>query len=291
MLRTSADLTKSSVRGLKMGRPHKNSSGAVRHGCTAVLVPRMRALIVDDEPVARKVLREELELLDCIEIAGEAENGEDALRKISSVRPDVVFLDIQMPIMSGFELLNHLNTGHLPAIIMVTAYDQHAIHAFEAGAVDYLLKPVSQSRLQQAVERAKRILRSPLEAAENLAQLQEFSSVARQTPRVRKIVGKLDEEYFLLNPDEVLAFQAEGDTVWIITSKQRYIATQNLRDIEERLQNSTFRRIHRNALVNVEQIRKMSMITSQRWLITLNNGQQFVVSKRQARNVRDVLHW
>ncbi|MFZ0591415.1 MAG: LytTR family DNA-binding domain-containing protein, partial [Bryobacteraceae bacterium] len=96
-------------------------------------------------------------------------------------------------------------------------------------------------------------------------------------------------DFFLLNPEEVLAFQAEGDITWIITQRQRYAATQNLKSIEVRLRNTAFRRIHRNALVNVEQIRKMSMITSQRWLITLNNGQEFVVSKRQARNVRDLL--
>jgi DNA-binding LytR/AlgR family response regulator len=95
----------------------------------------------------------------------------------------------------------------------------------------------------------------------------------------------------LLSPHEVLAFQAEEDTVWIITAKQRYMATQNLKTIQERLINTSFRRIHRNALVNVEQIRKMSMITSQRWLVTLNNGQEFIASKRQAKNVRDVLNW
>jgi DNA-binding LytR/AlgR family response regulator len=88
-----------------------------------------------------------------------------------------------------------------------------------------------------------------------------------------------------------LAFQAEGDVTWIITAKQRYMATQNLRAIEDRLQNSSFRRIHRNALVNIEQIRKMSIMTSQRWLVTLNNGMEFIVSKRQAKNVRDVLDW
>ena len=252
----------------------------------------MRALIVDDEPIARKVLREELELLDGVEIIGEAATGAEALSRISSGRPDVVFLDIQMPGMGGFELLDHLIAGPLPAIIMVTAYDEHAIQAFEAGAIDYLLKPVSPHRLQQALERARRMSRSPSEVAENLARLQNVSPAAQQTSQaVRKVVGKLAEEYFLLNPAEVLAFQADGDRTWIITSKQRYLATQNLRAIEERLQNSTFRRIHRNALVNVEQIRKMSMITSQRWLITLNNGQEFIVSKRQARKVRDVLNW
>ena len=251
----------------------------------------MRALIVDDEPVARQVLREELAALS-VEIAGEAENGESALLQILSGKPDVVFLDIQMPVMSGFELLGHLNGEHVPAIVMVTAYDQHAIQAFEAGAMDYLLKPVSQQRLSLALERVKRLLRSPVQAAEKLAQLQELAPVSRsEVPKLRKIVGKIGQEYFLLSAQEVFAFQAEGDLTWIITAKQRYLATQNLRAIEERFHDSSFRRIHRNALVNVEQIRKMSMITSQRWLVTLNNGQEFVVSKRQAKNVRDVLSW
>jgi two-component system LytT family response regulator len=260
--------------------------------CKTSVLPLFRALIVDDEPVARKVLREELEVLGSVEIVGEAENGEDALAQISSSKPDLVFLDIQMPGMDGFELLDQINEGHMPVIIMVTAYDQHAIRAFEAGAVDYLLKPVSQQRLMQAVERAARLSRNPADVAENLAQLQELAPAATVTERkIRKIVGKLGEEYFLLNPNEVLAFQADGDITWIITAKQRYLATQNLKAIEDRLRNTAFRRIHRNALVNVEQIRKMSMITSQRWLVTLNNGQEFIVSKRQAKNVREVLSW
>jgi two-component system, LytTR family, response regulator len=246
----------------------------------------MRALIVDDEPVARKVLREELLLIDSIEVVGEAENGQAALPQISSLRPDIVFLDIEMPVMGGFELLQRLHGGFLPSVIMVTAYDQHAIQAFEAGAIDYLLKPISQLRLQQAVERARRLSQHPAQVAENIAQLQEISH-----PKIHKIVGKLGDEYFLLSLNEVLAFQAEGDVVSIITARQRYLATQNLRVLEERLRETPFRRIHRNALVNIEQVRKMSMLTSQRWLVTLNNGQEFIVSKRQAKNIRDVLHW
>lgn len=252
----------------------------------------MRALIVDDEPVARKVLREELECCSNVEVVGEAENGEAALRQIVAVKPDLVFLDIQMPVMGGFELLDRLNGGHLPLVIMVTAYDQHAIQAFDAGAIDYLLKPISQDRLLQAVERARRSARSPAQAAEHIAELQSMAPVAKSAVRKpKKIVAKLGEEYFLLNPQEVLAFQADGDLTWIITAKQKYLSTQNLRAIEARMQNSSFRRIHRNALVNIEQIRKMSIMTSQRWLVTLNNGLEFIVSKRQARNVRDVLEW
>lgn len=132
------------------------------------------------------------------------------------------------------------------------------------------------------------MVKDPVQAAEKVAELQQVTSGGS---KVRKIVGKLGEEFFLLGPDEILAFQADGELVWIMTANQRYLATQNLRKIEERLKNTSFRRIHRNALVNIEQIRRMSMITSQRWLVTLNNGQQFVVSKRQAKNVRDVLNW
>lgn len=251
-------------------------------------MPLLRAFIVDDEPIARKVLREELEILKRVEVIGEAENGQAALDQIHAARPDIIFLDIEMPVMGGFEFLGHLNSGVLPAIVMVTAYDEHAIHAFEAGAIDYLLKPVSQARLQQALERAQRVVKDPVQAAEKVAELQQVTSGGS---KVRKIVGKLGEEFFLLGPDEILAFQADGEVVWIMTANQRYLATQNLRNIEERLKNTSFRRIHRNALVNIEQIRKMSMITSQRWLVTLNNGQQFVVSKRQAKSVRDVLNW
>jgi DNA-binding LytR/AlgR family response regulator len=250
----------------------------------------LRAIIVDDEPVARKVLREEIGLLDKVEVVGEADNGQTALAEIAALEPDVVFLDIQMPVMGGFELLHHLQGGRMPVIVMVTAYDEHAIQAFEAGAIDYLLKPVSQQRLAQAVERASLIAGNPLRIAENVAQLQE-AATAPGLPKVRKIIGKLGEEYFLLNPTEVLAFQADGDITWIVTAKQRYISAQNLRELEERLRNGPFRRIHRNALVNIHQIRKMSVMTSQRWLITLNNGHEFIVSKRLAKNVRDVLSW
>jgi two-component system LytT family response regulator len=251
----------------------------------------MRTLIVDDEPIARRVLREELEELAEVEVVGEADNGEAALSSIALLRPDLVLLDLEMPGLGGLDMLARLRGGHLPVVVIVTAYDQHAIRAFEAGAIDYLLKPVSQERLARAVERSRRLSRNPQQVAETVAHLQELTPPQNSSYRIRKIVGKLGEEFFLLNLSEVLAFQAEGELIWIITARQRYLATQNLREIEERLANTSFRRIHRNALVNVNQIRKMSMLTSQRWLVTLSNSQEFIVSKRQAKHVRDVLSW
>ena len=248
----------------------------------------LRTLIADDEPIARKVLREELGSFDDVEIIGEADNGVSALEKISADHPDLVLLDLQMPEMGGLEVVRNLKRGtHMPVIVIVTAYDKYALQAFEAGAIDYLLKPVGADRLAEAVERARRV--TEREAAERLAQLQEVADQPK-TPQARRIVGRVGEEYFLLSADEIYAFQADGETVWIITAKKKYLATQTLKALDQRLKNTSFRRIHRNALVNVEHVRKMSALSSQRWLITLSNDQEFVASKRQAGSIRQLLN-
>jgi two-component system, LytTR family, response regulator len=250
---------------------------------------QLKTLIVDDEPVARKILREELESIDDVEIVGEAESGTEALDKIAACHPDLVLLDLQMPGMGGLDVVRKLKHGpSIPVIVIVTAYDKYALQAFDAGAIDYLLKPVGQDRLAEAVERARRV--TGREAAEKVAQLQEIGEPA-QGPRTRRIVGRVGEEYFLLSADEIYAFQAEGDLVWIVTAKRKYLATQTLKVLQERLKSTSFRRIHRNALVNVDHVRKMSALSSQRWLITLSNDQEFVASKRQARSVRQLLSW
>ncbi|HXI43008.1 MAG TPA: LytTR family DNA-binding domain-containing protein [Bryobacteraceae bacterium] len=259
--------------------------GSEQHGPSMPL----KTLIVDDEPIARKVLREELESITDIEIIGEADDCATALQKIVAHQPDLVLLDLQMPAMGGLDVVGCLKHGaRMPVIIIVTAYDKYALEAFEAGAIDYLLKPVSQERLSEAVERARRV--TGREAIERVAQLQEITGPhAGQGPR--RIVGKVGEEYFLLSADEIYAFQAEGDLVWIFTVKRKYLATQTLKVLEQRLANSSFRRIHRNALVNVDHVREMTALSSQRWLITLSNEQEFIASKRQARSVRQLLNW
>ena len=252
--------------------------------------PTFTVLIVDDEPIARRILREELELLPHLRIVGEAGDGKEALQKISSLHPDLVFLDLQMPVMSGFEVVRSLHVPPLPVIVIVTAYDQYAIEAFEAGAVDYLLKPVSESRVRRAIENARRLLGKPAEIA---ARVEQIAAVDRApaAPQNRKFVGRSGEEYFLLDPSEVLAFQAERELVWIVTFRQRLLATQPLRAIEARLAETDFQRVHRNAIVNVNHVRKLSSLSSQRWLITLSNSLQLIVSKRQAHNIRKVLQW
>lgn len=251
---------------------------------------RLRILIVDDEPVARHVLREELETFAGVEVAGEAEDGIQAVAEMERLQPDLVLLDLQMPGLGGFDVIRRLPKGILPVIVIVTAYDEHAIRAFEAGALDYLLKPVSRERLEKTLDRVRALLPSKREVAESLVRLSELEDVSSSS-RSRKIVGRSGEEYFLLDLDDVLGFQAERETVWILTSRHRYIATHTLRAIAARLRDPVFQRVHRNAVVNINHIRKMAPLSSQRWLLTLSNGQEFIVSKRQAAAVRRLLRW
>ena len=157
----------------------------------------MKTLIVDDEPIARRVLREALEAFPEVEIVGEAENGKQALQQIAELKPDLVFLDLQMPVMGGFEVVRKLGSGHLPVVVIVTAFDQHAIQAFEAGAVDYLLKPVSEARLQKAVERAQSCKtnrsKSPMKSPGSLSPVTELDGS-------RKVVGRNGERVFPAGP-------------------------------------------------------------------------------------------
>jgi two-component system, LytTR family, response regulator len=249
----------------------------------------LKTLIVDDEPIARKILREELELIADVEVVGEADNGSKALQEIARHKPELVLLDLQMPVMGGLEVVRNLEHGqHLPVIVIVTAYDKFAIQAFEAGAIDYLLKPVGHERLAEAVARARRL--SAKDPLDRLARLQEVAATGKEYGS-RRIVGRIGDEFFLLSADEIFAFQAEGDIVWILTADRTYEATQTLKALDERLRNAGFQRIHRNALVNVDHVRKMSGLTSQRWLITLANGREFIASKRQARGIRQLLQW
>ena len=250
----------------------------------------MTTLIVDDEPIARRVLREGLEAFADVEVVGEAGDGKSALAEIARLGPELVFLDLQMPVMSGFEVVASLAGKTMPIIVIVTAYDQHAIRAFESGAIDYLLKPVEDARLRKSVERARGLRRQPIEIANHAARIAAAAQPAL-SPSTRKIIARNGADYLLLEADEVLAFQAERELVWVITPKQRYLATQSLNGIEQRLPAGQFQRVRRNAVVNINHIRKMSTLTSQRWLITLSNSLELVVSKRQAHHIRRILHW
>ncbi|MBL8294452.1 MAG: response regulator transcription factor [Bryobacterales bacterium] len=244
----------------------------------------IRTVLVDDEPIARQILEEELSEIDGLTIVGQAGNGEQAVAVINSLQPDLVLLDVQMPALDGFEVVRRVSPLP-PAIVFVTAYDQHALRAFEVGAADYLLKPVRSDRLRAMVDKVRRGTKSRRETAERVAKTVE----AAAAPGRRKIVGRKGSEYFLLDLEEVLAFRAEGELVWIITNQKRFLANQTLQELTRRLEGTEFKRVHRGALINVDHVRKMSTLSSQRWLLTMTNGLEFTVSKRQAHTIREVV--
>jgi len=244
----------------------------------------IRTVLADDEPIARRILEEELSTIAGLQIVGQASNGEQAVALINSLQPDLVLLDIQMPSLDGFEVVRRISPLP-PAIVFITAYDQHALRAFEIGAADYLLKPVREDRLRAMVEKVRSRRTNRREAAERVASTLE----AAATPGRRRIVGRKGNEYFLLDLDEVIAFRAEGELVWIITRQKRYLAGHTLQELTRRLEGSEFKRVHRGALINVDQVRKMSTLSSQRWLLTMSNEMELIVSKRQAHTMREVL--
>ena len=246
----------------------------------------LRTLIVDDETAARELLRRDLRDLDGIEIVGEAENCDAAQQQIADLDPDLVLLDIQMPVCDGFQVVRRIK-GRLPAIVFVTAYSEHALRAFEVGAVDYLLKPFSKTRLHRSIKRAMESRRSPGKIAEQVAQV--VNADAKRARRPPKIVGCHGRDFLLLDLDEIYAFRASDEIVWIQMKDRQYRATQTLSSLAERLADSQFLRVHRSVLVNVDKIRRISALSSRRWLLTLENGLQCTVSKRYATMVRTLL--
>jgi DNA-binding LytR/AlgR family response regulator len=237
----------------------------------------LRILIADDEPIARQILREYVESIPAVQWAGEASTGSEALARILDLRPDVVLLDLQMPELDGLGVVRSLRGERTPLIIFVTAYERHAIEAFDVGAVDYLLKPVRRERLEKAIEKARRQLKAAAPAADGAPP--------------RKVVGRRGSDLYLLDPAEIVAFQAEGELVHIVTAAQRYLSDHSLKTLEEKLARPRFRRIHRSTIINTDHIRKISPLSSKRWLLKMSNGFEAVVSKRLAGSIREQARW
>ena len=186
-----------------------------------------------------------------------------------------------MPELGGLAVAKNLRGKRMPLIIFVTAFEQHALEAFDAGAVDYLLKPVRHERLAAAIQKARPMLTSSSMPVEAKA----------QKATVRRIVGRVGSDMHLLNPADVIAFQADGETVVILTSAGRFYAEHSLKALEQRIDPETFRRVHRKTIINTDHIRKISPLSSKRWLLKMSNGLEVVVSKRLAGLIRDETRW
>ena len=241
----------------------------------------IRTLLVDDEPTARDRLRQLLGAFQDVEIVDEAEDGAQAIEKILEVRPDLVFLDVQMPECSGLEVVTSLSSPR-PRIIFCTAYDQYAVDAFELHAVDYLLKPVSRARLAQALERVR-----GLEPRSQEAALEKASERARRLPS--RFLAKKAGKFRVIFQQDVIYFASEEGLTQLHTGEQYYWMEPTLNDLENRLDPAAFCRISRAAIVNLDAIREVSPLTGGSGEVLMKNGVRLDVSRRRFRELIEKL--
>jgi two-component system, LytTR family, response regulator len=241
----------------------------------------MRILIVDDEPLAREHLQRHLASEPGVEIVAQAANGLEALEQIAAHSPDVVFLDIEMPVLNGFEVLSNLASP--PLIVFVTAYDEYAVRAFEAHAVDYILKPLQPERVALCVERLRALLgrNQPL-SRDVMRQL--LDEIRPTGPR--RIAVKRANRIVLLSPREIIHVSAEDKLVFVHTAKERYSIEKTVTEMEESLRGAGFFRVNRGDLVNLDHVRELTPWFSGAWRVKLSTGAELDVSRDRVRHLK-----
>lgn len=226
----------------------------------------LRALIVDDEELARRLIREYLQGHADIEIVGECENGLDAVRQIGALAPDLVFLDIQMPRLTGLEVLEL--TGRRAGVVFTTAYDEHAIKAFELHAVDYLLKPFSKARFDDAVARARTLHAPALDAL-----------VARRTTPLERILIRDREQVHVIPVEQVECIEAQGDYLAIHVDGKCHLKPQRISEIEEQLDATRFLRVHRSFIISLAHLQAIERPGPDRHAARLRSGKRVPISR------------
>ena len=259
----------------------------------------LRVVVVDDERLAREELCYQLEQIDGIQIVAQASNGIEALGAVEQHEPDLVFLDIQMPGLGGFEVARRLleHEEEAPALVFVTAFDQHAIEAFEVNAVDYLLKPVESGRLEQALQRARRRVEAerpgqagPVPTNDQLEQIVKMMA-GRQTRR-DQVAIRVGERFVLVQADEIIYASLADESINIVTGQ--VAGTSNYRtldDLQARLDPDVFWRVHRSHLVNINKIKEIVPWFSRNYILRMKDAKatEIPVSRSQTKRLREYL--
>jgi two-component system LytT family response regulator len=235
---------------------------------------------VDDESLARDLIRNYLSGIEDVEVAGECKNGFEALKAIQEHQPDLLFLDIQMPKIDGFELLEVLDPR--PEIIFCTAYDQYAIKAFEMNAVDYLLKPFSKDRLLQAVEKARQRVGAPSQHSIN----QLKNHIDNQSKILERVVTRLGTKVTVIPVDRIQYMEAADDYVMIHSELGNHLKEKTMKYFEAHLPEEQFVRIHRSYIVNISEIKSLEQYSKDSYLAVLKNGDKLKVSAEGYRRLR-----
>lgn len=242
-------------------------------------VKQIRALVIDDEPLARGMIREMLEHDPEAELVGECANGSEAIDAIRSLSPDIVFLDVQMPELGGFEVLDSLTESELPTIIFVTAYDQYALRAFEVHACDYLLKPFDRERFDKAWQRAKGCVsegRVNRRDSDILALLEELKAGSKY---IERLVIKAEGRVFFLDVDDIHYVEAEGNYVSVHNGQKSYLLRETISGLESQLDPKKFLRIHRSTIVKIDRIKELQPWFHGEYRVILEGGKQLMLSR------------
>ena len=259
------------------------------------MVKKIRTLIVDDEPIARRNLRALLGGDPEVEIVGECGSGPQAVRLIQANSPDLLFLDVQMPEMDGFEVLKNLDPGQIPAVIFVTAYDQYAIKAFEVQALDYLLKPFNDERFAQALERAKTQLEQREAAGLKqrlLALLETEAGRPAPAPPVyeEKFLIKSASRVFFVKAEEIDWIEAADYYVCLHVGGQNHLLRETMSEMEAKLAPARFLRIHRSTIVNLSRVRSIQARAGGEYAVVLEDGTLLRLSRSRKEQVEQILN-
>jgi two-component system LytT family response regulator len=241
---------------------------------------RIRTLIADDEPLARERLRALLARHADIEIISECANGADAIDAITELRPDLVLLDVEMPRVDGFAVLQALDPDALPAVVFVSAHDQYAVRAFEAHALDYILKPFDETRVERALHRVRgQLARTPGTSRHIDPRLLSLLEELRDRRRSDRLVVKTGGRVVFLRTEDIDWVEASGNYVRLHVGSEAHVLRESMKNMERRLDPSTFVRIHRSAIVNVDRIRELEPWFHGEYIVILRDGTRLTSSR------------
>lgn len=253
----------------------------------------IRTLIVDDMPLARKRLRRVLSQDAEIEIVGECADGKEAVDAVAELKPDLMFLDVQMPEAGGFEALAEIGAENAPVVIFVTAFDHFALRAFEVHALDYLLKPFDPERLKKTVARAKAQIRqsgaNDAAAAANERLLALLKDVASEPKYLRRLTVKSRGRTIILAADDIDYIEAEGNYLSLQVGKQAHLIRSAMHQFEEKLDPEKFARIHRSTIINIDRVREMHPLFNGDQLVIMKSGKELILSRNYRERLKDLL--
>jgi two-component system LytT family response regulator len=254
-----------------------------------MVMAKMRTLVVDDEPLARERLRSLLQSEPDVEFLGECANGREAVEAIKNLKPDLLFLDVQMPVLDGLGVVEEIGAEQMPAVVFVTAYDRYALRAFEIHALDYLLKPFDRERFQQALRRARERVQQTRSAdvSERLVALLEDGGRGGPKPAERLVI-KTGGRVFFVKTEDVDWIEAAGNYARVHVGTEAHLLRETMNALEERLDAEKFLRIHRSTIVNIERIQELQPWFHGDYVVILHDGTQLTLSRGYRQKIQEL---